>query len=100
MPSGSGTRSYRPVGRDSAPFGGLRGDPPVGLDGRPERGLGLRPLAVGDRLRPHPPELLDHPGAPPGTLPAGPDRLAADEDIDRVRVELGDLSKGHPAAPG
>ena len=54
---------------------------------------------LGDRLAAGPPELLDAADAPQGALPGRPDRLAADQHVDRVGVHLREVPQRHPAAP-
>src|SRR5439155_2864439 len=68
------------------------------LDGGLEGFFSLVALVSGDAFAADAPELLDGANAPQGAHPRGPDRLAADQNVDRVGMHLREVPERHPAA--
>src|SRR4051812_721802 len=82
----------------SAPLRRPGGNPPVDFFGRLESLARFFVLSRDDVLFPHAPELIDALDAPAGALAGSADRLAGNDDIDGVGVELRKFAEGDPTA--
>src|SRR5436309_8168391 len=76
----------------------LLGNAPEFLDSFVKGLARLGTLGLRDRSFAHAPELLDGFDAPKRAGPRSPDRLAAHQDIDRIRVKLRKMTEGDPGA--
>src|SRR5438552_3476913 len=72
---------------------GFARNPPELRDRFVKSAPGFRALGFGDGFFPSPPELRDRFDAPKRAGPRCPNRLAADQHIDRIGVKLGKLTQ-------
>src|SRR5437867_13217 len=82
----------------STPRRGVGGSAPILLDRGLEGSLGLAALRRRDALAAHAPKLVDRLLAPAGALPRKADRLAGDDHVHRIRVQLREVPQCDPTA--